>query len=245
MRRSALLGLGDANDITFENVTAAQSTAWYNLIGQWENQATAFQTALTDLQSQNDAVQATGDPNVLSDYADLLQKGSDTLGTIQNIEAALADVKAALSGAWDSITGAWQQVSGAVSSAVATYVGTPSNSEDFVTAVQAQPIAGWGLRGLGFLPLIPIAIVAAALAAITIWLTNYSEFNQRMAAYTQAVTANPNMTAAQKSQLSQQLGLGQSGGITSTLGTLVWIAAGIAALIFLPRLISNYRTVLK
>jgi hypothetical protein len=233
--------LGDPNDITSESITDAQSTAWYNIIGQWENQAAAFQAAYQDLLSQGDFI-SQQDPQVQADYNALLSKGSSTMSTIQSIQAALTDVKAALAGAWSSITGAWQSVQGAV----ATYVGTPSTSEDFVTAVAAQPISGWPmLRGLGFLPLIPIAIVAAALAAITLFLTNYSEFNQRMAAY-KAAASQPGATPSTLATVAKQLGFGQgSGGLTSSIGTLVWIAAGVAALIFLPRLIGDYRSALK
>jgi hypothetical protein len=234
--------LGDASDITSTAVTPAQSAAWYNIIGQWEQQAAAFQAAYADLVSQADAVAATGDASVQSDYAALLAKATDTSSTITNIQAALADVKSALTGAWSAITGAWQSVA----SAVTTYTGTPSNSEDFVTAVAAQPISGWAhLAGLGFLPLIPIAIVAAALAAITLFLTNYSEFNQRMAAY-KAAAAQPGATPTSLATVAKQLGFGNvGGGLTSSLGTLVWIAAGIAALIFLPRLIETYKGAIR
>lgn len=205
---------GDANDITSEAVTPAQQAAWSDLIGRWERAAQQFVTAQDDLGSMADFV-ATQDAQTQSDYAALVARGNTIGSSIATMQTALADVKAALAGAWQSVTGVWQ-----------TYVGTPATANDVVTALSTQGIMGFG--ALGFLPLVPIAIVAAALAAVTYFLTDYATFAKKVALLKQGIPA---------SQIAQATG----GGLTSSLGTFAWIALGVAALVFLPKLISSFK----
>lgn len=226
--------LGDPNDITSPTISDAQKTAWYNIIGQWENQANAFESGYADLLTQGDWV-ATQSADVQAQYADLVKRSTDTYNTIQNIQGAIADVKNALSGAWSAVTDAWSKVAGFFSS-------TASNAaQAFTAAAEAAPptafetAASFGLMGSGLgilFPLIPIAVVAAALAAITYLLTDYGKWNSKVALLKQGITPPPD----------------SSGGgttFTSSVGSLVMIAGVVAGLIFLPKLIGNYRSALR
>jgi hypothetical protein len=219
-RRRTLLG--DPNDITSEVVTDAQKTAWYNIIGQWESQAAQFDAAYADLLSQGDWV-ATQSADVQAQYADLVKRATSTYNTIQNIQTALADVKNALAGAWTAVTGAWSSVG-------QFFTSTAANAASPTQAGEASAwLQGWG-GGLGFLPLVPIAVVAAALAAITYILADYGKWTSKVALLKQGITPPADSSGTT---------------LTSSLGSLVMIAAVIGGLIFLPRLIGSYRSVLR
>lgn len=209
--------LSDANDITSEAITPDQQTAWYNIIGQFEARAQQFLSARQDLDSIDPAALT---PDMQAQYQSLQGRAASIQNTITTVQNALADVKNALAGAWDAVTGVWSQ---AVQIAPLTSAANPAVTEG-MSPMTAALLEGFGL---GFLPLIPIAIVAAALAAMTYFLTDYGKFK-----------TNAALVAQGKKPLS-------TGGLTSSVGTLVWIAAGIAALVLLPRLIGGYKEALR
>jgi len=212
----------DPNDITSESVTPAQQSAWQSIIASFESKAAQFAQAMSDLQSQDTS---TYPPDLLAEYQSLMSQGNATQSTIATVQQGLQDVKNALVGAWSSVTGFWQS---AAPTAALTSGANPAATEGMspMTAALLQ-----GMGGLGFLPLIPIAIVAASVAALAYFLSNYAQFSQKVALLKQGYTP---------AQIAQATATG--GGLTGTLGALVWIAAGIAAVIFLPKLIGQYRS---
>jgi len=227
-RYMPMSGLGDAPPSDQPPITAADQTAWYNVIGQFENYAAQFQTSYADMVQQADFI-STQSQDVQDEYQALLQRFANTQSDITTVQAGLNDIKNALAGAWSVVTGVWANVSG--------------NLKTVSTGVWGSIKSFIGLSGeddgLGFLPLIPIAIVAAAITALALILSDYATFSQKVALLKQYVAQGlpPDQAAA---AVNSALGPSPST-ITSTLGTLVWVAAGIAAIVFLPKLISSYK----
>jgi hypothetical protein len=253
-RRRRRVLLGDANDITTESVTPAQQAAWYDIIGKFESSASQFQAAMSDLAAQASDI-ATQDQATQDAYNSLVSRGQMLQNTISGVGNALVDVKNALSGAWTAITGEWSKVTSAVSSALqlpADQYGTQAldTISPFMMGWGASPYASLvrlGLSGgLGLLPLIPIAIVAAAVAALAYWLNDYLQFTQKMALIktTNAQRAAQGQAPLLPADVAKIMSSG-AGGLTASLGSLVWIIGGIAALIFLPKLIGGYRESLR
>jgi hypothetical protein len=210
-------------------ITPDQSAAWYNIIAQWEQKVAQFTAAQSDLAAQASSIAALP-ANVQADYASLVSRGDTLRSTISGIQQALADVKNALTGAWNYVTGVWGQVSSAVSATV------PAGSSLFETV--SPYMMGGGLGSLGLFQLIPIAIVAASVAALGYWLDDYLQFHDKLALAKQYQQQGvpPDQAAALIDQV-----FGSKGGLTSSLGTVAIIVAVVAGLVFLPRLIGQYR----
>jgi hypothetical protein len=213
--RGTRAGLGDAAPADQPPISASEQAAWYDVIGQFEQKANDFLAARADLAAQAPFI-AAQPADIQAEYADLVARADSTQSNIQKVQAALADVKNALTGAWNYVTGVWD-------SFAATVV------PDINAATGLSPYAG--LQGLGspFFPLIPIAIVAAAVAALAYFLNDYAQFSKKVQLLKQGMSP---------ADVNKVLG---SASITSTLGTLVWIAGGIVLLIYLPKLIGSYK----
>jgi hypothetical protein len=212
-------------------ITSDQSAAWYNVIAQWDQYVANFNDSFAAL-VQEAAFIETQSPDVQSEYADMISRAEATQSQIASVQNGVADVENALQGAWQYVTGAWSNVE-----AVSTSAG-----ESLLSTVK-----GWfgmsGAAGLGFLPLIPIAVVVASVAALAYFLTTYATFQQKITLLKQYTAQGMNPTDA-AAAVQKALGPAASS-ITSSLGTLVLVAGGIAAIIFLPRLIGSYKGAIK
>jgi len=192
--------------------TPDQTTAWYNILGQFDQKEQEFNSAYADLLAQADQM-STAAPDIQAEYQKLVTRAQTITTNLTRMKTALADVRSALSGAWTAVSGAW---SGAEST-----------------------VKGWlglsGGDGLGFLPLIPIAIVSAALVAVAYFLNDYAQFRGKMTVYQNAIAAGatPAQAAASAATLS-------SSPITAKIGNMALIAGlAIAAFIFLPPLLKR------
>jgi hypothetical protein len=225
-------------------ITADQQAAWYDILGQFQQKASDFDAAYQDLMARAPFV-ATQSADIQAQYQALVDKANATHSTVQYIQQASADVMNALKGAWNAVTGVWGTVSGAVSGALNLPTDAAGNvvAPDVINpATGLSPYAGLMGNGLGFLPLIPIAAVAAAIAAITYFLSQYVQFRDKLTLLQQytAAGATPAQAAA---AVAQAFGTGSSA--TSTIGTLVLIVGGLALLFYLPRVLRDYKGAIR
>lgn len=212
-------------------ITSDQSAAWYNIIGQWNQYVANFNASFAAL-VQEAAFIETQNGDVQAEYADMISRAEATQAQIASVQNGVADVENALQGAWQYVTGAWANVEAVSSTAGESILSTVKSWFGMSSAV-----------GLGFLPLIPIAIVAASVAALAYFLNSYNTFQQKVALLKQ-YTAQGMSPADAAAAVNKALGPPAST-LTGSLGTLVLLAGGIAAIIFLPRLIGSYKGAIK
>lgn len=197
-------GLGDRWGAEPE-LTASEEKAWYDVVGKFKAAATQFEKVQNELLSRP----IPSDPTLAAERARLVTRAQQIKTTIQQLRQTLGDVMSAVSGAWDQVTGAWDWV--------AKNLGLDGMPED---------------RGLGFAPIIPIAVVAAAIATITVFLADYGKFAKRVSVFEQAIAAG----ATTQQAVSAASSIPQ-GGITEALGStasmLPMIAVGLGALYLL------------
>lgn len=214
-RRGAGLGdnpsMGPYDAPSNVTATAAQSSAWYDVMGKFATASDQFDSAQADLASMADFI-SQQDQSVQDEYAALVSRAQGLQTDIGYVTTALADVKQWLAGAISAVEGAYASV--------------------------AAGIKSWlGMSGLGQLPLIPIAVVAAATAAVGYFLSDYAQFAQKVALlkqYTAQGMAPADAAKAVSTALSS----------TSAASTVGWIVIGVAvvaALWFLPNLMGRYR----
>lgn len=139
-------------------LSSQEATAWYDVIGKFRVLAAQFEAAHRDLSTRP----IPDDPALAEEQARLRARAETVATTVRGIASTLNDVMSALSGAWDKVTGAWDWVSQNVG-----LNGPPSQQS---------------LQGLG-LPIIPIAVVVAAIAVITAFLADYAQFTRKASIY--------------------------------------------------------------
>lgn len=122
-------------------------------IQQFKDKARRFWSLWTNLNQQRSTVSRQA-PAVQAEYNDLLSRGSKIRSTID-------------------------YVTGAIDKAAAMYDSVKSwISETFGFGDIDEPIERY--EQMGLIPLIPIAVIVAALAAITKWTSDAYEFNARL-----------------------------------------------------------------
>jgi hypothetical protein len=126
-----------------------QRVAWYNVVGLFQKKAQEFEAAQARLKSMRVPASLEAERRALLARADVVR------ATVVRIRGALDDVQAALRGAWGLVTGAWDTARAVVG----------------LNGLPPEP-----LGALGIAPLIPIALVAAAIATVTVFLTSYAKF---------------------------------------------------------------------
>lgn len=138
-------------------------TAWYNVIGLFRDKAQQFERALAALQSPPVRLS----PELEAERRVLLGRAGVVRATVVRIRGALDEVQAALRGAWGLVTGAWDTAR---------------------SVVGLNGLPGEPLGALGIAPLIPIALVAAAIATVTVFLTDYGKFARKVELLQQGYT---------------------------------------------------------
>lgn len=183
------------------DLSPQESSAWYDAIGKFRALSAQFDQARANLVNSP----APADPALAAERLSLLSRAQFVGETVANIRAALDDVIAALSGAWGQVTGAWDWI--------ADKIGIPRVDDS------------QSLQGLG-LPIIPIAAVLAAMAVITVFLTDYASFQRRADLFREALAAGstPEQASAIVARVSE------SGSFLPQFGaSLPWIGIGAVA----------------
>jgi hypothetical protein len=98
------------SDTAYTGFTPDQSKAWYDVIGKFTDLSNKFDAAYADLQARGNAVAASGNAQLQTDYSAIIAKCQGIYRTVDAVRSAIVDVKAVLSGAIDSATGAWDNV---------------------------------------------------------------------------------------------------------------------------------------
>lgn len=111
-------------------------------------------------------------------------------------------------------------------------VGAAANAWDWVKGAT-------GLQGLGLLPLVPIAVIAGSIAAVTKWLTDARQFSQRLEEARRL--EGQGMPPAQAAALAAQKPGGAGGFKLFGLEVSPLAVAGIAAVILLPAVLPMLR----
>lgn len=190
-------------------MNSQEQAAWYDVIGRFKALANQFDAAFNNLT-------ATPEPDdyaLAAERSALIDRGSTITDTVTKVRTALADVSAALSGAWNQVTGAWDWISGTI-----------------------------GLQGynpstpnLGLPPLIPLAIVAAAITTITMFLSDVAKYRARLSAYQATIAAGgtPDQAATAVATASSASEGGALSDFSSAVGKIGAIGAiGLLALLF-------------
>src|SRR5882762_9455938 len=121
----------------------------------WYDVIGRWTQAATDFQNYFDELTSEANASFIATQDDATkQEYLDLLDRAEKTRRTIMYVQGALNDVKYALQGAWSALKGAWQGA-----------QDYV--------------GLGFLPLIPIAVVAAALAAVTIWITDYLQFRDK------------------------------------------------------------------
>ncbi len=229
-------GLGQTS--TLQPPTPAQATAWYNVIGQFNNVFDNFNTNYHALLQQANYVY-TQHPELKSTYDNLVNTGSKNWTDLYNIKTDIATVQQWLSGALTTVENTASNVASSVSSSVSSAITSAENWYNN-TFGDLPPQRS----GLGIIPvLITIAVVAAAIAAATIWLTDAYKFSQRLKALQTA--EDKGATPAQAAAIVNQT-LGPPGSSGTIFGiNVTWVMVGAGILILLPAIVPWIRKKLK
>jgi len=125
-------------------------------------------------------------------------------------------------------------------------IGRVTRAKIIATRNKIDSVIGWlkglvGMNELGFIPLIPIAIVAASLAAITKWVTDAYAMSARIdeAKRLEAKGVPPERAA----KIAGRRVASQGGGLVGSLLGIHpgWLIAGAIAVVALPPLITRIR----
>lgn len=177
------------------SATQAEQAAWYNLLAQWRVKAAEFEQAQAWLSSQADYM-STQPPAVQADYRAMLARASTLKARIVQVSGALRAVESWLKGAYSALIEPWERAGVAIKE--------------------------W--LGLGVAPvaLIPIAVVAAALAAVAYFLTDFGKYRLRIDEYRRTGKWLPD-----------------PGLFGDASNLLMWAALAAAAVFILPRLLKR------
>ena len=189
---------------------SAEQATWYDVIGRFKAMAAQFDASFNALVASD----PPDDPALAAERDALIDRGTSINNTVSSIRTALADVSAALSGAWDQVTGAWDWIAGNIG------------------------MQGYSGGGLGFPPLIPIAIVAGALTAITLFLTDFGKYRARLAAYNATIAAggSPEQASSAVAAASEADTGGTVATLSHTATTVAYVGlAGLALWLFFGR----------
>jgi hypothetical protein len=193
----------------------AQKTAWYDVLGKWQAAEADFERAnewLTNLDP------STLPPELQTQRQTLLSRASLINNTIANITGGLSAVKS------------WLTEPGALTTI-------------FTTAESAgESIGAWFRKTLGFegfsaLPLIPIAVVAAALATISYFLSDYLKYRQQVELVQQYIGMG---------YTPEQAAAAARGAVTTPTmfegvnKTVLYVALAGAAFLILPHLLKRF-----
>ena len=127
--------------------TQADQSNWSDVIGRWQKAVSHFLTNYDLLKSK--AAIANASPALKKQYDKALADGQVVKNRIDEINAAIADVEDWLAGKWTAMRNVWAYVSGQVSQLFG------------YDRAYVQPVS---LGALGQAQIIPLAVVAAAVA---------------------------------------------------------------------------------
>lgn len=191
--------------------TLSQNNAqsWYQWVLDFDKAWAAFQTNYQGLLAQADFVKSH--PELQATYASLVSRGQDLYNKLLGLKQTRDTVVNWLNGVSNTASEAYTWLKGV-----------------------------FGLSGLGFLPAIPLAITltvaAAAITAVTYWLTDAYKFAQQIdeARRLEATGMSPSQAASTAQ--------GYSSSVTGNLATVVKYGAIIALIaIFGPPLLREIR----
>lgn len=219
--------------------TAAQATAWYNVIGQFNDLFDKFNTNYHALIQQANYVY-TQHPELKTTFDDLVNRGSSEWTTLYNMKNDISTVQQWLSGALTSVENVASNVYGTVSSNVQSAVQSAENWYSS-TFGEIRPRNNRTMNGLGIIPvLITIGVVSAALAVAAVWLSDAYTFSQRLKALQSAEDkgATPAQAAA---MVNQTLGPPSSSSGTLFGINVKWLVIGGIAIFLLPVIVPLFR----
>jgi hypothetical protein len=136
--------------------TPAERSAWSAVLSRFRTAADDVDAAVADLRRTAPIVARS--PVLAREHSELMARANRLHAMLGTLRSAIADVKAALLGVWTDVRGIWSRIAGTFT------LGEPPT-----------------LQGI---PLIPIAAVTAATAALTAFLVDYGKFSRRVALYT-------------------------------------------------------------
>ncbi len=143
--------------------TTADRSQWDSTILQWKEAVSNFQKNYENLLQR--APIANASPALQRKYQAAMNEAAQAKVRISEIDSALADVQAWLSGAWTSFHNVWSYISGKVS---------------MLLGYEHAMVAQVGLGELGQVIMIPIAVVAVAIAYIAARSMDLYQTNQKL-----------------------------------------------------------------
>jgi len=188
--------------------TSAEKAAWFDLLGRWRAKAAEFERAQTTLAAQAEFM-SRQPPAVRAEYQAMTARAAALRARIMDVSNALRAVESWLKGAFTVLIEPWQKA--------------------------GVKVREW--LGLGAAPaaLIPIAVVTAALAAVSYFLVDFARYMLKVSELRrlQATGLTPDQAAAALERLE---GPGLLGGMQG----IIMAGALLALAIFvLPRLVGK------
>lgn len=204
---SYLRGLSATTLINDVPPTSSQKVAWYNILGQWKQAVTDWNTNLAAAQSQSSVAASiqTSDPTLYKEYTTLMASVPAIQSRIDEMDGAIADVDNWLAGAWTDVKGAWSYVKTSVTSL-------------FGYQAQRRQDAWRGAMGdLGQWQLVPLAVVAAGAAYVGAKALDLYKVHTKLAAVQKYVAQGMSVTAATALVQSTASSPGLFSGLTTTV----------------------------
>lgn len=182
------------------NPSTVDTGSYLDLADKWNKTVANFK-ANYQLLAQDGASIAKLDPAVQSSYQKTMATMAAVNKFIDNTDGAIQDAKNWANGAWDQIKGWYGSASGYISS---------------LLGYQQVPIQQVGLGDLGFVWLIPAAVIASGVAYVASKALDAYQVHQQLTAMTGYVAQG--YTPAQASAAVQSA---QPGGIFDSMSSLV------------------------
>jgi len=220
---SYLRGLSATTLINDVPPTSSQKVAWYNILGQWKQAVTDWNTNLAAAQSQSSVAASikTSDPTLYKEYTTLMASVPAVQSRIDELGGAIADVDNWLNGAWQDVKGAWSYVKTSVTS---LFGYSAQRRQD---AWNNSPLAQ--LHGLGQWQLVPLAVVAAGAAYVAAKALDLYKVHTKLAAVQKYVAQGMSVTAATALVQSTSSSPGLFSGLTTTVkySAIALLAGGV------------------
>lgn len=143
--------------------TADDRSQWDKTIAQWKEAVATFQTNYENLLRR--APIGNSSPALQRKYRSAMDEAASAKVRIAEINSALADVQAWLSGAWTSFHNVWSYISGKVS---------------MLFGYEHAMIEQVAMGELGQVIMIPVAVVAVAIAYIAARSMDLYQTNQKL-----------------------------------------------------------------
>jgi len=182
------------------NPSTVDTGSYLDLAGKWNKTVANFK-ANYQLLAQDGANISQLDPKVQSAYQKTMATMASVNKFIDNTDGAVKDAENWASGAWDQIKGWYGSASGYISS---------------LLGYQQVPVQQVGLGDLGFVWLIPVAVIGSGIAYVATKALDAYQQHQQLAAMAGYVAQG--YTPAQASAAVQTT---QPGGIFDSMSSLV------------------------